>query len=258
MTTPFIDSAPDDTERRQFIGHLMVGAAALAAASCTRSPMVAPTTTPAPTRSGAAGATQAGSSTAPSAPAPHQAWDLSWTERLTGDHRQVFDAPEIADGTVLHQARMFYVNYGEVYKLTDADLRAVLVIRHQAIPMILGDAAWQRYDFIGKKITKLKDPTTGEWTRRNPFLNAKPGDKYALMWPDGGLDALIGRGAIVLGCNLAFTGFAHQIATRTKQQPDAVREELKASLVHGVTLVPSGIFGVIRAEEGGCRYLRAT
>ena len=65
--------------------------------------------------------------------------------------------------------------------------------------MVLGDAVWAHYDFIGKKITKLKDPTTGEWARRNPFLNAKAGDKHALIWPDGGLDSLIGRGAIVLG-----------------------------------------------------------
>jgi hypothetical protein len=186
-------------------------------------------------------------------------WDLSWTDRLSsGTHKQVFDAPEIADGTALHQARMFYVNYKDVYSTPETDLRAVLVFRHESIPVVLGDAAWAHYPFIGKKVTKLKDPTTGEWAQRNPFLNAKKDDKYALIWPDGGLDALIARGAIVLACNLAFGGFAGQIAERTKQPKDAVHAELQAALVPGVTLVPSGIFGVIRAEQGGCAYIRAT
>jgi hypothetical protein len=196
------------------------------------------------------------------APAPKPAthtWDLAWTDRLaTGAHRQVFDAPEISEGTVLHQARMFYVNYKEVYNTADGDLRAVLVFRHMAIPMVLGDAAWARYPVIGKKYTKLKDPTTNEWAERNPFLNAKPDDKYAMIWPDGGLDSLIARGAIVLACNMAFSGFADRLATRLNQPKDQVHQELTAALVPGTTLVPSGIFGVIRAEQGGCAYIRAT
>ncbi len=111
--------------------------------------------------------------------------------------------------------------------------------------------------FIGRK-TKLKDPTTNEWALRNPFLNAKKDDKYSLIWPDGGLDTLIGRGAIVLGCNMALGGFAQQTAKKTKQSSDDVKKEFTDNLVPGVTLVPSGIFGVIRAEQAGCSYIRAT
>jgi intracellular sulfur oxidation DsrE/DsrF family protein len=124
--------------------------------------------------------------------------------------------------------------------------------------MVLGDAVWAHYPFLGKKTTKLKDPTTNEWALRNPFLNAKKDDKYALIWPDGGLDTLIGRGTIVLACNLALTGFAGQIAKKTQQADDVVLKELTDGLVPGVTLVPSGIFGVIRAEQAGCAYIRAT
>ena len=173
-------------------------------------------------------------------------------------HKQVFDAPEIAEGTALHQARMFYVNYKDVYSMPETDLRAVLVFRHEAIPVVLNDAVWAHYPFIGKKMTKLKDPTTGQWALRNPFLNAQKDDKYAYVWPDGGLDNLISLGAIVLACNLALGGFAGQIAERAKQPKDAVHAELVAGLVPGVKLVPSGIFGVIRAEQGGCAYIRAT
>ncbi len=249
-------SQSDEPDRRNFLGQLVVGAAALATASCGKAQPVAQA--PAPARPQSAGATTAAVATAThSTPPAKQSWDLSWTERLTGEHRQVFDSPQIGDGTVFHHARMFYTNFGEVYDLKDADLRAVIVIRHHGIPMALGDTIWAKYDFIGKD-EKLKDPTTGKWTQRNPFMNAKPGDKYSMVWPDGTLDALIGRGAIVLACNMALMHFSSTIATRTNQPVEAVQSECKAALVPGVTLVPSGIFGVIRAEEGGCHYLRAT
>src|SRR5215472_7069819 len=102
------------TQRRQFIGQLVTGTAAYVAAACT-SAVSAETPAPAPK------------------PADPK-WDLTWTDRLSsGTHKQVFDTPEIADGTSLHQARMFYVNYKEVYNTPETDLRAVLVFRHEAI-----------------------------------------------------------------------------------------------------------------------------
>jgi hypothetical protein len=248
------DSIPA-TERRRFLGQVVGGAAALATAACAhpQAGAQAPSPTPAP------GTTAKADSMASAQPVPPpMKFDLSWTDRLTGTRKQVFDAPEIAEGTVLHQARMFFVNYQEMYQTTDADLRAVLVIRHEAIPMVLNDAMWAKYPFIGQKITKLKDPTSGMWTRRNPFINVAKGDQFALTWPDGGLDTLISRGAIVLACNLALNGFAHTVATTSKEHTDDVRTEFHNSLIPGVTLVPSGVFGVIRAEEGGCNYIRAT
>jgi hypothetical protein len=246
----------EDGNRRRFLGQLAASAAVLGAVPYARAGAATESMVSLDPREAESVASIAHAATHNDVPDP--TWDLSWTERLTGEHRHVFDGPQLSDGMVLHHARLFYVQFGEVYKLTDADLRAVIVIRHHAIPMAVGDAVWERYDFIGKKMTKLKDPTTGEWARRNPFLNAKQGDKYSLVWPDGGLDALIKRGAIVLACNMAFGRLIGQIAKQTKQQDEAVRAELTANLVPGVTLVPSGIFGVIRAEEGGCHYIRAT
>jgi intracellular sulfur oxidation DsrE/DsrF family protein len=265
MPSDSADDAPAPTQRRHFIGQLVSGAAAIAAGACTRTvpaQAVAPAQAPAGSSPSHAAATDSASHTAPAAAATtaHHSWDLSWTTRVASatTHKQVFDTPEIAEGTALHQARMFYVNYKEVYNSADADLAAVIVVRHVAIPMVLGDAVWAHYPFLGKKATKLKDPTTNEWALRNPFLNAKKDDKYALIWPDGGLDTLIGRGTIVLACNLALTGFAGRIAKKTQQADDVVLKELTDGLVPGVTLVPSGIFGVIRAEQAGCAYIRAT
>ncbi len=251
------DAATDEsiplTERRQFIGQLVGGAAALAVAACTPPQSASLTPTPA-----AGPAADSMLSAKPIAPPPPIVFDLAWTDRLTGARKQVFDAPEIAEGTVLHQSRMFFANYAELYHTTDADLRAVLVIRHQAIPMVLNDAMWAKYPFIGQKITKLKDPTTGMWTKRNPFIHFTKGDQFSLIWDDGGLDTLMSRGAIVLACNMALNGFARTVATDTKQRTQAVQAEFHQALLPGVILVPSGVFGVIRAEEGGCHYIRST
>jgi intracellular sulfur oxidation DsrE/DsrF family protein len=256
LATPDDASAPAPTQRRRFLGQLVGGAAAIAAGACTRA---VPAQAVAPAQASAADSANHLAGAAP-ATAAHHSWDLSWTTRVAsaGTHKQVFDSPEIAEGTALHQARMFFVNYKEIYNSADADLAAVIVVRHVAIPMVLNDAVWAHYPFLGKKVTKLKDPTTNEWALRNPFLNAKKDDKYALIWPDAGLDTLIGRGTIVLACNLALTGFAGRIAAKTHQADDVVTKELTDGLVPGVMLVPSGIFGVIRAEQAGCAYIRAT
>jgi hypothetical protein len=179
----------------------------------------------------------------------------------------VFDAPEIADGTALHQARSWMAGYAEVYAARDADMSAVIVVRHAAIPMVLDDTLWSRYE-VAKQLANpdegepvvLKDPASGELPRRNPFLsaNAKPGDRYGVIWPDGGLDALIGRGAIVLACNLALRRAVSIVAKADRVSPDAARATVLAHLVPGVVVMPNGIFAVTRAQEAGCRYIRAT
>lgn len=185
-------------------------------------------------------------------------WDMSWTERVTGKHRQVFDAPEIHEGTVFHQARIYLQGFIDVYGAKDADFSAVIVIRHAAIAMAVNDILWDRLE-LGKTF-KLKDPESGKPARRNPFLNANaPKDaKYSMIWPDGGLDTLITRGAIALCCNLALFQIVSMIAKKDKLDFKAAREKAVANLVPGVIVQPSGIFAVARAQEAGCNFLRST
>ena len=61
-------------------------------------------------------------------PAPDPTWDLSWTERLTGEHREVLDAPEGSRTPGAAPGAHVLRQLGDVYKLTNADLRAILVI----------------------------------------------------------------------------------------------------------------------------------
>jgi hypothetical protein len=237
-------SAADRSDRRQFLGRLAGGAFAAGLGMS-----VVPRALRAEPRE-------------PGRPTPRAArepWDDSWVGRITGWHRQVFDAPDAAEGTVLHQARVFMQGYADVYGTSDADTTAVLVIRHKAVPMVLDDAAWDRYE-LGKRL-KVKDPASGKDARRNPFLNAnvKDDDKYSMLWPDGGLDTLIRRGAVVVACNMAMNAFASAVIEKKDRVDHAeAMRRATAAMLQGVTLVPSGIFGVARAEEAGCHYIRAT
>lgn len=187
-----------------------------------------------------------------------QAWDTAWVDRVTGRYRQVFDAPEMEQGTLLHQARSFLQGFIDVYGMKDSELSAVLVIRHAAIPMAANDRLWDELE-LGKAF-KIKDPESGKPARRNPFLNANTprNAKYGMLWPDGGLDTLLSRGAIGLCCNLALFQLVGMIAKREKVENKAARDKVLANLVPGLIVQPSGIFAVARAEAAGCQYIRAS
>jgi len=193
-------------------------------------------------------------------------YDMSWVDRIKAPHRQVFDAPEIAGATVLHQARTWMAGFTEVYGAKDEEMNAVLVIRHSAVPMVLPDSYWEKYDIAsmivegkeGDQAVPLKDPTTGEPTKRNPFINYKQGDRFWNTWPDAGIDRLVSRGVIVLACALALRGLTGQFARKDGRTAAEIRDEMFANLLPGVIVMPSGIFAVGKAQEAGCHYIRAT
>lgn len=230
----------DPTPRRQFVGRVLGGAAAIAAA---------------PVLSLADAAADAHPPVAD--PSSQQGtWDMSWVDRITGDHRMVFDSPEISEGLGMSHVRNWTAGTAEVYGARDDQMSAVLVIRHAGVPMVMGDAWWDKYE-LGKAYT-LKDPTTGEEARRNPYINYKEGDRFVTTWPDAGLDTLIGRGVIVLACHLALRNRASGFARRDGRPVADVYAEMRASLVPGVTVVPNGIFAVGRAQQAGCGFIRST
>lgn len=204
----------------------------------------------------AAGTLAAGSLEAQAAaPAAQGDWDMSWTERVTGRHKMVFDAHEISDGVCLHQARSFLAGYNTVYGLTDKDVSAVLVIRHAAVPMVMNDSLWAD-GFLGGE-TSLKDPVTNEPTKRNPFVDIPSGARYALTWPDGALDTLISRGVIVLACDLALSNYSGRIAQHRNIPRADARALVLANLIPGIYRMPTGVFATCHAQQLGCGVLNA-
>jgi len=216
------------TPRREFLGQIATAAVALAGTACV-----------APALATSQGA-PASSTPTPRPPAPKTVFDDSWTQRLTGKHKAVFDSPEIFGGAAIYQAELWASGFKEMYNVTDADAQAVLVLRHAAVPMVFSDAIWTKYE-IGKR-RKVKDDK-GAWVKTNPYVES--------------LARARERGSIILGCNLAAMGIAASIARDTKQDIEAVRSEIRSNLVPGALLMPSGIFALHRAQEAGCTYMRA-
>jgi hypothetical protein len=195
------------------------------------------------------------------APAAHAAaqgdWDLSWATRVgRTKHRVIFDSTEIESGTALMNALLCLRDYGSVYKATDGDMGVVIVVRHIALPMVFNDEMWARLK-LGVS-TKIKDPITGEDAVRNPFAHVKPGDKTVLYDTGAAVDTLIGRGVIVLCCNMALLHFADMLAKAENIPADEAHKQLAANLIPGTILMPSGIFAAARAQEAGCHYIRST
>jgi hypothetical protein len=190
-------------------------------------------------------------------------WDDSWFSRLTAKHKAVFDSPAIDDGLAVSQAAGYVRGMRDAAAAGMDDVQAVVVMRHAGIPMVFNDAMWAKYE-IGKQ-GKVKDSSTDKWATRNPFFASAPpkADAPARSAPTNArpqatLSWLGSNGHILLGCDLATRGYAGQIAERTKGQMQAIYEELKANLVPGVILQPTGVYAVHRAQEAGCSYIRST
>jgi hypothetical protein len=163
-------------------------------------------------------------------------WDLTWIDKLTAKYRTVFDAPEINEGTIFTNATVFMMSFAEVYKATDADMQAVLVIRHNAVPLAFNDAMWEKYGIA-------KDLGLTTTAKGNPYTRE--------------LANLKGRGAILLACNLAASRRSREIARRMNADAETVRADIYANLVPGVIMQHSGVFATIRAQQAGCAFMKS-
>jgi len=202
----------------------------------------------------AVGTMSAGRLEAQELPQVQGSYDMSWTAKVTGKYRMAFDAPAL-NGTSLHQVRSFLAGYGTVYGLTDAELSAVLIVRHANVPMVLGDALWADAPWGEKE--GPKDPATGEDAKRNPFINVPADAEHATTWPDGTLDKLMARGVIVLACDLALGNAAGGIARRRKIPMQDAQQLVTEHLIPGVYRMPSGIFATCHAQGVGCGMMYA-
>jgi hypothetical protein len=239
--------------RRRFLQHLAVGTAAVGTLPSAL----------------AAAPSDAGSSDAPgdlpvareaaafdAAGAQEQEWDTTWTQRVTGRHRAVFDSPELEGGSGVYRAGMWAGHYQQVLKVSGADISNVIVIRHAAIPLAMTHEFWDEYDLA--KTHRIMHPLTGKKMRRNPVLLDAETDGLPPFFASLALDRQIVAGATVLACNLAFAQMVRLVSARHKLQGSAARNKALEGLVPGVIMQPSGIFAVMMAQEAGCHFIRAS
>ena len=191
-------------------------------------------------------------------PTPPSTWDVSWMGRITAKHKAVFDSPEIEEGTALWQAMSYLGFVKDVCGTGDSDASVVVVLRHRAVPLLFNDAMWAKYD-VGAA-TKTTDEKTGKPATRNIYYqsvdaqgNPKDGDK-----PTPKIKPLTARGVIFIGCDMATRAFSSRAAAAKKLPVQQVYDEIRANLVPGATLMPTGVFGMLMAQEAGCSVMRST
>jgi len=186
--------------------------------------------------------------------AQQETWDISWAKRVTGKHKAMFDVPEIEGGVGIFRAGIWGQQYTDVLKLSPGDLSTVIVIRHAAIPLAMTSEFWATYG-LGKSL-KIKDDKGKKWTMVNPMLST-PSTDPKVASSNYLLDKQIAKGAITLGCNLAFRQMVSIVAKQDKLSPAAAREKAKTFLVPGLIMQPSGIFANVMAAEAGCAFVIA-
>jgi hypothetical protein len=178
---------------------------------------------------------------------------MSWTGKL-GKFRTAYDSPEIQSGAALAFAAAAAEGY-QVAMGAERQFTPVLILRHAASVMTLNDSMWELLGIGASR--SLKDPTTGEPAKRNPFINYTKGDKFSMIGAEAGIDVLMSKGAIVIACNRALAGAAYQLKQKqpelTQQQAHA---EIRKNVIPGVYVMPNGIFAVAAAQDAGCNYMR--
>jgi len=185
---------------------------------------------------------------------PQEAWDTSWTKRITAKHKAMFDVPEIAGGAGVFRASIWGSQYIEALKVTPADLSTVIVIRHSAIPLAMNQDFWVNYDAATEYKLKGEDDKPMKY---NPVLPTPDGPAPTGAMANYVLDSQIAKGAVALACNLAFRSVVSIVQKKDKLTPVEAREKAKTMLVPGVIMQPSGIFANVLAQEVGCAFVYA-
>lgn len=182
-------------------------------------------------------------------------WDLSWIDKIAAaKYRVALDGGNApAENAGADYAQRFLDQFHDVYDTREGDARAVIVFRQSGTVLGFNDSIWERYA-VGER-AKMDDPATKAPYRRNPIWKAAPGaPDYAVA---ASLETLTARGVIVLVCNLAAGNIAAALARGANKSAEEAQADVRKNLIPGALLVPSGVFGLIRAQNAGCAFLHA-
>lgn len=221
-------STRDSTDRRSFLGAIATGSAALAMAG--------------------GGLHVAASAAVGAETETADAFSEAWLGKINGKHKQFFDATTTNQFALVF-AMNFLNSYNDAYKIPDDKLSAVVGLRHFAIGAAVKDEIWSKYK-VGEFLQTM-DPATKAPSMRNFLYHPREGD---MMFPAASVDKLAARGVQFTACNVALTVLSSVLAKNAGLTPEAAKADWIAGLLPGVTLVPSGVLAVNRAQEKGCTY----
>lgn len=191
---------------------------------------------------------------------PGIAPDDRWLATLRGKHRMIFDMPVPAGGLPIIHVRNFVDTYKTAYDLAAPDVNTVVGLYYLTTALAFTDAMWAKYQLGG--VAQVTDSETGKPAVRNVLW--KPRDGMQTLPIAGGpvappndasMTALQARGVVFILCNNALNFWANAIATASKQEAAAVREELVAHLVPGVEIVPAMVIAIQQAQARGASYM---
>jgi hypothetical protein len=86
---------------------------------------------------------------------------------------------------------------------------------------------------------------------KNPFFQPKPG---VLEIDDIAVDRLMAKGTVFGACNVALVLESKELSGNAGVSADEAAKEWAANVIPGITIIPSGTWGVNRAQEAGCTY----
>ena len=176
-----------------------------------------------------------------------------WPGPLKGRHRQLVDAYEINNGAPLAFAHTFLATSelatSEPPTANLVPATAVVVLRHNAFPLALGNEMWRKYK-IGEAF-KIDDPETKAPALKNPFLHPKAG----VLPADGmAIDRLLASGSVFGACHVALLFQSKMLAGNAGVSAEDAAKEWSANVIPGIAILPSGVWGVNRAQEAGYTY----
>jgi hypothetical protein len=219
----------DTIHRRGFLGTLAAGAAALGLSHL-------------PT----------GSTLLANPPGPKETDFEAALKKMKGrKHRQVFDSPMPNEGMPVIWAWAFLHTQNNM-GLTDQEVGAAVVFRHDSIPFAMEDRLWEKYK-LGEMF-KINDKLTKAPATRNVVTHIKEGD---LPLPDMALELTQKRGVVFGVCDLALTVYSKMIGEQMKMDGAEVKKDWVAGLLPGIVILPSGVWAVNRAQEMGLTYCYA-
>ncbi|HEY0243536.1 MAG TPA: hypothetical protein VGC52_12805 [Gemmatimonadaceae bacterium] len=182
-------------------------------------------------------------------------WDLSWTSRLDGKYKAVFDNSEPESGFGVWRANAWARQYRDVMKAAPADIKPVIVLRHNAIVLAMQNSFWKKYGIGASK--GVTHPLTMQPMTTNPVLLDEK-DGIPAPFDSASLPRQLARGVVVLACDLALQDCI-ELIKKTDQIGDAdARKQAIAAMIPGVILQPSGVFAATRAQEAGAAYVKAS
>jgi intracellular sulfur oxidation DsrE/DsrF family protein len=173
-------------------------------------------------------------------------------KNLKGKHRVVFDVPEPTGIFPFAWPRVFLLT-NMATGTAEKDINVVVVLRHSAIPYAFEDKLWPKYNLA--KFFKVPDATD-----KNPFWKPAKGTYKLPGFGEVpiGINELQDSGVQFVVCNAALTVYSAAYAQQNNLDPEAVKKEWIAGLLPGVTIVPSGVWALGRAQENNCAYVFAS